>query len=60
MIPIIILLAFFIHLVIKAQINISRFNAEPATPVVGNMDGVPISIPRVFARFVEHVQTHTC
>ena len=53
-IPVMMILAFFLYAAIKALIFISHFKAESTNPVIGDLGGVPVAIPRVFARFVEY------
>ena len=53
-IPVMMIFALFLYAAIKALVFISHFKAESTNPVIGDLGGVPVAIPRVFTRFVAY------
>jgi hypothetical protein len=44
----------FLMLAIYVLVDVQVFNAKSTGPVIGELGGVPVAIPRPFARFVEY------
>lgn len=52
--PIGLFVVWILYLWIEIQVNRWWRSTEPNAPVIGNLGGVPVAIPREYARFVEY------